>query len=173
MTSIFSITGLHKIPELRSMELFRTLLNVSDFLICSHEPLINPSQTIQNVVDELGVTFVRIRQILRRIKPNISVVLQTDWPSWGNSRNGSPNSISNLVKYWNRINEWAGKTNFSVDFFEAFDEPWKNNLKKLDDLGPEGPTGAEGFFGWWRRYDTNETVTYIPKVQGKLIYIKL
>jgi hypothetical protein len=173
MVSIFS-NGLHNVPanynysehKNPDLELFQNLLTVSDFVICSRDPPTDLSQDIRKVVDDMGEDFFKIREILRGIKPNISVVLQTGWPSWGKSRNGSPNNISNLVEFWNRINEWAGKTNFSVDLFEAFDEPWKNDLSKLYELGPEGPAGAEGFFGWWRRYDTNETVTYIPKAQG-------
>ena len=37
------------------------------------------------------------------------------------------------------MKEWAKRTNTTVFFFEAFDEPWKGN--------PDNPLGAEKHWG--------------------------
>ena len=121
---------------------------------------------MSDIVDALGGDFIKIRRILRTIKENITVIAQSAWPSWGTSRNGSPNNISNLVLFWNLMNVWATSNNFQLQIFEAFDEPWKVDLNLLDKSKPNGVAGAEGWYGWWRRYDNNGTVTYIPKNEG-------
>ena len=50
-------------------------------------------------------------------------------------------SEENQLRYYREIEEWAAKTNTTVFFFEAFDEPWKGD--------PANLVGAEKHWGLW------------------------
>jgi len=147
---------------------FESLARRVHYIICDYRP---PNeyvfQPIIDVVQKIGQDFLRIRSMLQELNEDIEVIAQTGWPSWGFNENLSPNNVSNEVEYWNYMNDWANENNFPLVMYEAFDTPWKNDLKRANDFSAAGPTGSAGHHGWFRRFDNNSDMfTYIPKVRG-------
>jgi len=171
--------NLHSVPanytytEFQTTELksiFTKLLERVNFIICTHFPpafLVN--QAMEDVVRDYGQSFLKIQRILKAVNPNVTVVGQAGWASWGVSSNGASNNLANLVEFWNQMNSWAVENEFPVELFEAFDEPWKTDVNDKSNSGPNGQTGAEGNYGWWKRQEseTGDFYTYVPKVEGE------
>jgi len=61
-------------------------------------------------------------------------ILEAGWASVA-AEFGERASEANQARYYRELEEWAGETNTTVLFFEAFDEPWKGD--------PDNPLGAE------------------------------
>ena len=50
---------------------------------------------------------------------------ETGWPSHGRMREGALPSRINQARFVSEILDRAGRDNFRVNLFEAYDEPWK------------------------------------------------
>jgi hypothetical protein len=61
--------------------------------------------------------------------------------------------------------EWAVNSKVRIQLFEAFDEPWKSDVKIVDPDLPGGRFGAEAHYGWWKRIDSYNTKpnTFVEK----------
>jgi exo-beta-1,3-glucanase (GH17 family) len=74
---------------------------------------------------------------------------ETGWPSHGRMRDGALASRVNQARFISEILERARRDNFRVNFFEAFDEPWKRRW--------EGTVG-----GYWGLLDGAERKLKYP-----------
>lgn len=136
-------------------ELFEILSEIareSDFIMCNVYPngdVVNDG--VQQAVDAVGNFVLAVRKAFRDINQNIVVMIgETGWPSEGESRNASPNSIENMQAYWSGMNEWARRNSIRTYMFEAFDEPYR----KL--------TTSDAHYGWWYR-QSNDDEVYVEK----------
>ncbi|CAL8118437.1 unnamed protein product [Orchesella dallaii] len=117
-------------------ELFKKIVNISDFIICEMQPAHDQSISGGKAgFETVGNDLLANQYVLKRVNPNIEVMGQTGWPSNGKE---PWQTIDNLRIYWETANEWAVKNNFTMWLFEAFDNPWKN----------WDPHSAH--FGWWK-----------------------
>jgi exo-beta-1,3-glucanase (GH17 family) len=74
---------------------------------------------------------------------------ETGWPSHGRMRDGALASRVNQARFISEILERARRDNFRVNFFEAYDEPWKRRW--------EGTVG-----GYWGLFDGSERKLKYP-----------
>jgi exo-beta-1,3-glucanase (GH17 family) len=74
---------------------------------------------------------------------------ETGWPSHGRMRDGALASRVNQARFISQILERARQDNFRVNFFEAYDEPWKRRW--------EGTVG-----GYWGLFDGTERKLKYP-----------
>jgi exo-beta-1,3-glucanase (GH17 family) len=74
---------------------------------------------------------------------------ETGWPSHGRMRDGALASRVNQARFISQILERARQDNFRVNFFEAYDEPWKRRW--------EGTVG-----GYWGLFDGIERKLKYP-----------
>jgi exo-beta-1,3-glucanase (GH17 family) len=74
---------------------------------------------------------------------------ETGWPSHGRMRDGALASRVNQARFISEILERARRDNFRVNFFEAYDEPWKRRW--------EGTVG-----GYWGLFDGTERKLKYP-----------
>jgi exo-beta-1,3-glucanase (GH17 family) len=147
--------------------LLRTILAEADFAICSSFP---NSGNVSSAVASVVKDFTGFQSKMKSIKAEVAAVLgQTGWPSDGLSEAGQiiP-SIENLREFWVQMGQWATTTSNPVYMFEAFDEPWKTDIRIRDEKNPRGAFGTGGHFGWWKRTDTFNTNpnSYHEKIQG-------
>lgn len=68
-----------------------------------------------------------------------AVILETGWPSAGQSQGEAVASEENAARYFRAFREWAKRHEVEYYYFEAFDEPWKTAV--------EGPVGRH--WGLW------------------------
>jgi hypothetical protein len=147
------------------------LIKEASFVICFIRP---QSQlfangptllTMTEIVTSLGHYLEEIKNALSIINPQIELIIETGWPSEGNSPNGSPNSLVNLLEYWVGMSEWAISKGMRIFLFEALDEPWKKDLTITHKNESNGLCGSEDRYGWWKRKDnSNDSDVYIRKV---------
>jgi GPH family glycoside/pentoside/hexuronide:cation symporter len=78
------------------------------------------------------------------------IVTETGWPSLGENVEASEPSISNAMKYFVSVQEWAKKHNIEVFYFSSFDESWK--------VKQEGEVGAA-----WGIWDKSEKFKFENK----------
>jgi exo-beta-1,3-glucanase (GH17 family) len=67
------------------------------------------------------------------------VIIETGWPSSGETKGGAVASAANEARYLREFQAWARSAGAGYFFFEAFDEPWK--------VSREGACG--GSWGLW------------------------
>jgi exo-beta-1,3-glucanase (GH17 family) len=76
---------------------------------------------------------------------------ETGWPSRGRMRDGALPSLVNQARFIAEILDRARQENFRVNFFEAYDEPWKREW--------EGTVG-----GYWGLFDNDRALKYPPGI---------
>ena len=144
-------------------EILANIVRESDFIMCNLYPTSNVVHNVNNAVEAVGNAYLSYVPKFKAINPHIEVMIgETGWPSEGISFNQSPNNVQNLKQYWTSMGEWAAKHRVSVYMFEAIDEPWKSNKNSHDMNAFNGPNGAEGHYGWWKRTDNNQN-HYVEK----------
>lgn len=90
-------------------------------------------------IDEgLSYTVQNIEDVHRALPDSRIAVLEAGWATVASEFGERANEAAQL-RYYNELKGWATKTNTTVFFFEAFDEPWKGN--------PNDPAGAEKHWG--------------------------
>ena len=81
----------------------------------------------EKTIDEGLAYMVQNIEDVHAALPNSSIaILETGWATTASEFKGTANE-ANQVRYYREVKKWAKKTNTTVFFFEAFDEPWKGN----------------------------------------------
>ena len=98
---------------------------------------------IQRASDYAQSQYISTKQYVQSIKPDISVHIgETGWASISNDNYGhSGSKAADEYKqkiYFDLMNEWTKLDSITCFFFEAFDEPWKDN---------KNVKGSENHFG--------------------------
>lgn len=136
--------------------IFRYIIIQSNFIICNINPeRKNLSEGVISVLGHVKQEIFHLRQEIKRVNPNIEVMVETGWPGKGTF--GWENK-ENLVEYWKEVNKWASNVNIRVWMLEAFDIPWKQW------------NAQAAHFGWWkikRNSDAGRKDGYIEKILGK------
>ena len=89
------------------------------------------------------------RQVVAAFPGKEILIGETGWPSFGRMRDGALASRVNQARFISQILERARQDNFRVNFFEAYDEPWKRRW--------EGTVG-----GYWGLFDGSERKLKYP-----------
>jgi len=93
-----------------------------------------------------------IRKQIALAFPDKKILIgETGWPSRGRMRDGALPSLVNQARFVAEILDRAKQENFRVNFFEAYDEPWKREW--------EGTVG-----GYWGLFDNDRTLKYPPGI---------
>jgi exo-beta-1,3-glucanase (GH17 family) len=90
-------------------------------------------------IDEgLSYTLENIEGVRAALPGKPIAILEAGWATVGQEFGDRANEAEQ-ARYYLEIQSWARRTNTTVFFFEAFDEPWKGN--------PYDPLGAEKHWG--------------------------
>ncbi|NND47516.1 MAG: glycosyl hydrolase [Woeseiaceae bacterium] len=93
----------------------------------------------EKTIDEaLPYTIENMQGVHAALPGKPVAILEAGWASVG-IEFGERANEADQARYFRELGEWAKKTNITVFFFEAFDEPWKGN--------PDNPLGAEKHWG--------------------------
>ena len=93
----------------------------------------------EKTIDEaLPYTIENMEGVHAALPGKPVAILEAGWASVA-IEFGERASEAKQARYYRELGEWAKKTNTTVFFFEAFDEPWKGN--------PDNPLGAEKHWG--------------------------
>jgi exo-beta-1,3-glucanase (GH17 family) len=93
-------------------------------------------------IDEaLAYTVENIERVRAALPGKPVAVLEAGWATTA-SEFGDRASEASQARYYGEILDWARRTNTTVFFFEAFDEPWKGD--------PNNPLGAEKHWGLFK-----------------------
>jgi exo-beta-1,3-glucanase (GH17 family) len=74
------------------------------------------------------------RQVALALPGKDIMIGEAGWPSMGRMRDGALPSRVSQARFFSELLDWAGRENFRVNLFEAYDEPWKRQW--------EGTVGA-------------------------------
>lgn len=83
-----------------------------------------PAWEGKSVEEALAYTIENIERVHTALPDKPIAILEAGWASIA-SEFGDRASEANQARYYDELNDWATRTNTSVFFFEAFDEPWK------------------------------------------------
>ncbi len=90
-------------------------------------------------IDEaLAYTIENLQRVSAALPGKSMAILEAGWASEA-VEFGDRASEAHQKRYFDELQDWATRTNVTVFFFEAFDEPWKGN--------PDNPGGAEKHWG--------------------------
>ncbi len=93
-------------------------------------------------VDEgLAYSVENIERVQAALPGHPIVILEAGWATMA-LEFGARASEANQLRYFDELWQWAGETNTTIFFFEAFDEPWKGD--------PSQALGAEKHWGIFR-----------------------
>jgi len=93
----------------------------------------------QKPIDEaLAYTIENVEGVRAAIPDKPIAVLEAGWATTATQFGERANEADQL-RYFQQMKDWAGKTNTTVFWFEAFDEPWKGD--------ENDPFGAEKHWG--------------------------
>jgi len=85
-------------------------------------------------------TVENLREVRAALPKSRLAILEAGWATTS-TEFGERASEAAQARYYGEISAWAAKTNITVFFFEAFDEPWKGD--------PKNAAGAEKHWGLW------------------------
>jgi exo-beta-1,3-glucanase (GH17 family) len=94
----------------------------------------------KSIDEAMAYTIANIEQVHAALPGKPIAILEAGWATIA-SEFGERASEEYQLRYYEEIAQWAGETNTTVCFFEAFDEPWKGD--------PGNPLGAEKHWGLW------------------------
>jgi exo-beta-1,3-glucanase (GH17 family) len=101
-------------------------------------------------IDEgLSYTIENIERVRAALPGHPIVILEAGWATTA-IEFGERASEANQLRYFDELRQWAGESNTTVFFFEAFDEPWKGD--------PGEVLGAEKHWGMFREDRTAKRV---------------
>ena len=92
----------------------------------------------KTIEDSMPFTIENIEGVFNALPDKPIVILEAGWATVA-SEFGDRASEAYQAQYYEVLKAWAEKTNTTVFFFEAFDEPWKGD--------PGDPLGAEKHWG--------------------------
>lgn len=93
----------------------------------------------EKTIDEsLDYMIANIQDVHKNLPNSQIAILETGWATTA-SEFGDRANEKDQLRYYNEVKAWAEKTNTTVFFFEAFDEPWKGD--------PNNVNGAEKHWG--------------------------
>lgn len=93
----------------------------------------------EKTIDEsLDYMIANIQDVHKNLPDSKIAILETGWATTA-SEFGARANEKDQLRYYNEVKNWAEKTNTTVFFFEAFDEPWKGD--------PNNADGAEKHWG--------------------------
>lgn len=93
----------------------------------------------EKTIDEaLAYTVENIARVHAALPDKPIAILEAGWASVAIEFGDRANE-DKQTRYYDELHNWAGETNTTVFFFEAFDEPWKGD--------PNNPLGAEKHWG--------------------------
>lgn len=91
----------------------------------------------------------RMAELTQKVAGNKKVIItETGWPSQGEKVEAAMPSVSNAMKYFISVQDWAKSKQMELFYFSSFDESWKTKQ--------EGKTGAG-----WGIWDKNEQLKTI------------
>lgn len=95
----------------------------------------------QDIETGLSYSIDNIQEV-RDSHPEVRIVItEAGWATTA-SEFGERASEEKQERYYNEIMNWADEMNYTLFFFEAFDEPWKGD--------PSNPIGAEKHWGLFK-----------------------
>jgi len=97
----------------------------------------------KSIDEALAYTQANIAEVRAALPGKPLAVLEAGWPTVASEFAGRAGEASQ-ARHFRDLRRWAGETNTTVLFFEAFDEPWKGD--------PHDPQGAEKH---WGLFDVN------------------
>jgi exo-beta-1,3-glucanase (GH17 family) len=97
-----------------------------------------PAWEEKTIGEALPYTIENMERVQAALPGKPMAILEAGWATTA-VEFGDRASEANQVRYFEELREWAGATNTTVFFFEAFDEPWKGD--------PNNPQGAEKHWG--------------------------
>ena len=92
----------------------------------------------KTIFDAMSFTKANLEQVHTALPDHSIAVLEAGWATIGEEF-GDRASEAYQARYFREMADWAKRTNTTVFFFEAFDEPWKGH--------PDRPLGAEKHWG--------------------------
>ncbi len=97
-----------------------------------------PAWENKTIDEALAYTIENIKGVHEALPNKKIAILEAGWASQA-IEFGDRASEEKQKRHYNELKDWATKTNTTVLFFEAFDEPWKGD--------PNNPKGAEKHWG--------------------------
>lgn len=112
--------------------------------------LINCYPFWEGADNQFALTYLeRMVELTKNIAGNKKVIIsETGWPSQGEMVEKARPSVSNAMKYFISVQDWAKSQKIDLFYFSSFDESWKTKQ--------EGKTGAG-----WGIWDKNEQLKTI------------
>lgn len=100
-----------------------------------------PAWESKSIDEGLAYTIENIEGVHAALPDKPIVILEAGWATTA-MEFPEQASEDNQARYYAELRDWAEKTNVTVFFFEAFDEPWKGDANNAD--------GAEKHWGLFR-----------------------
>jgi exo-beta-1,3-glucanase (GH17 family) len=95
----------------------------------------------EKTIDEgLAYTIENVEAVRAALPHSRIAVLEAGWATTATEFGGRAGEVQQQ-RYYTELRDWASRTNTTVFWFEAFDEPWKGD--------PGNPLGAEKHWGLW------------------------
>jgi exo-beta-1,3-glucanase (GH17 family) len=95
----------------------------------------------QDIETGLSYSIDNIQEVKDSLPEARIVITEAGWATTA-SEFGERASEEKQERYYNEIMNWADEMNYTLFFFEAFDEPWKGD--------PSNPIGAEKHWGLFK-----------------------
>ncbi|MAT56970.1 MAG: glycosyl hydrolase [Ignavibacteriae bacterium] len=95
----------------------------------------------QDIETGLSYSIDNIQEVKDSLPEARIVITEAGWATTA-SEFGERASEEKQERYYNEIMNWADEMNYTLFFFEAFDEPWKGD--------PSNPIGAEKYWGLFK-----------------------
>jgi exo-beta-1,3-glucanase (GH17 family) len=90
-------------------------------------------------IDEgLAYTLENLQAVRLALPDKPMAIVEAGWATVA-AEFGDRASEAHQTRYYLELQQWASRTNTTIFFFEAFDEPWKGD--------PDSPDGAEKHWG--------------------------
>ena len=97
-----------------------------------------PAWEEKGIDDAISYTIENVQRVRAALPDKPIVILEAGWATVA-SEFGERASEANQARYYRELRDWADTNNYTVFFFEAFDEPWKGDANN--------PLGAEKHWG--------------------------
>ncbi|ODM86622.1 hypothetical protein Ocin01_20061 [Orchesella cincta] len=114
----------------------KELLTLFDFLICEFMPKESSySEGPEAFFEELKQEVKKVDHAIKEMSNGIHVIVETGWAN------------AEMKMFWEKMGQWANKEKRLVSMSEAFDNPWKMEVKDV-------PFAAH--YGIWKHLETED-----------------